>query len=71
MSKSFVGFDADLVRFLKELDANNNREWFTANKARFEASVQGPLLEFIERWRRGWRKCRRTSSPIRARRAGR
>jgi len=26
MSKSFVGFDADLVRFLKELHTNNNRE---------------------------------------------
>ena len=48
MSKSFVGFDADLVQFLKDLDANNNREWFNANKARFEASVQGPLLDLIE-----------------------
>jgi len=44
----FNGFDADLVQFLKELDKNNDREWFTANKARFEDSVQGPLLEFIE-----------------------
>ncbi len=33
--------------FLRELAANNNREWFEANKARYEATVREPALEFI------------------------
>lgn len=36
------------IPFLAELRANNNREWFTANKDRFEAEVQQPALELIE-----------------------
>lgn len=36
------------IPFLAELEANNNKEWFTANKARFEAEVQNPALEFVE-----------------------
>src|SRR3989442_15853382 len=33
--------------FLKELEKNNNREWFTKNKARYEEAVQAPALRFI------------------------
>ena len=33
--------------FLSELAVNNNREWFEANKARYEATVREPALEFI------------------------
>jgi len=33
--------------FLKELAKNNNREWFTANKARFEEDVKEPAIRFI------------------------
>ena len=43
----FTGFSAELVRFLNELTANNNREWFQANKARYEDEVRGPALDFI------------------------
>lgn len=45
---AFDHFDSSLLRFLEELKANNNREWFQANKPRFEAKVQRPLLAFIE-----------------------
>ena len=41
-------FDPELFDFLRELKANNNREWFTANKARYEAQVLEPALAFIE-----------------------
>ena len=34
--------------FLKDLDANNNREWFKANKDRYESDVREPALDFIE-----------------------
>ncbi|GAB4454993.1 MAG: DUF2461 domain-containing protein [Anaerolineae bacterium] len=33
--------------FLRELKDNNNRDWFEANKARYERDVRGPLLQFV------------------------
>ena len=36
-----------LFTFLRELARNNNREWFQANQARYEAAVREPLLRFI------------------------
>jgi uncharacterized protein (TIGR02453 family) len=36
-----------LFDFLRELKLNNNREWFNANKARYEQVVKQPLLDFI------------------------
>lgn len=44
---AFQGFGPAAVRFLKELEANNNREWFQANKHRYEAEVLAPALDFI------------------------
>ncbi len=40
-------FTPELFRFLADLDANNERPWFEANKARFEAHVKDPSLRFI------------------------
>jgi uncharacterized protein (TIGR02453 family) len=37
----------ELFIFLQELKDNNNREWFQANKQRYEAQVREPLLAFI------------------------
>lgn len=34
--------------FLKELSANNTREWFQANKDRYEEEVKNPALRFIQ-----------------------
>lgn len=39
-------FSPETVSFLNDLKANNNREWFMANKADFEASVQKPAEFF-------------------------
>jgi uncharacterized protein (TIGR02453 family) len=44
---SFQGFDESIVRFLGQLKRNNNHSWFQRNKARYEAEVRGPVLEFI------------------------
>jgi uncharacterized protein (DUF2461 family) len=41
-------FTSELFEFLAELGANNNREWFGANKGRYEQHVKAPLLAFIE-----------------------
>jgi uncharacterized protein (TIGR02453 family) len=40
-------FSSDLFSFLRELKANNNRDWFGANKQRYEKSVRDPVLQFI------------------------
>ncbi len=40
-------FDPGLPKFFRDLEKNNEREWFTANKDRFEREVQTPMLEFV------------------------
>jgi uncharacterized protein (TIGR02453 family) len=43
-----ASFDPDLFAFLRELAKNNDRDWFNANKARYEDHVLEPALAFIE-----------------------
>ena len=40
-------FDKDFLDFYKELAANNNRDWFHANKKRYENSVKKPFVAFV------------------------
>jgi len=40
-------FTPRLFKFLRELKRNNERPWFQANKERYIADVQQPLLRFI------------------------
>lgn len=40
-------FSPGLFAFLRELADNNDRDWFAANKERYEADVREPALEFI------------------------
>src|SRR5260370_1112508 len=44
-------FSPQLFKFLRELEKHNNREWFQANKWRYEHFVRDPLLQFIEDFR--------------------
>ena len=41
-------FEPELFSFLSDLRANNNRDWFAANKDRYESAVLEPALAFIE-----------------------
>lgn len=41
-------FSGELFSFLDDLRANNDRAWFAANRARYEAAVLEPALVFIE-----------------------
>ena len=43
-----AAFHKETLRFLVELEANNEREWFQANKHRYERWVLAPALAFIE-----------------------
>ncbi len=40
-------FSPALFTFLRELKANNDREWFNANKNRYEEVIREPALEFV------------------------
>src|SRR5215470_16505651 len=40
-------FTPGLFDFLRELKANNKKEWFNANKDRYVADVRDPLLAFV------------------------
>ena len=40
-------FTPALFEFLAELSMNNEREWFQANKARYERDVREPMIEFV------------------------
>jgi len=42
-----AGFDREFFGFLRELEANNNRPWFEANRGRYERAVRVPVLGFI------------------------
>jgi uncharacterized protein (TIGR02453 family) len=41
-------FGPELFAFLTELEAHNDRDWFNANKARYESDLLEPALAFIE-----------------------
>lgn len=41
------GFEPTILQFLEELEDNNNRQWFQANKSRYEREVQEPCIAFI------------------------
>lgn len=41
-------FGPELFAFLDQLARNNRREWFQANRSRFEEDVRAPVLRFIE-----------------------
>lgn len=47
MSK-FSGFPPSLYQFLAELEQNNDKEWFSANRDRYEAEVREPAFAYIE-----------------------
>ncbi|MGH9311993.1 MAG: DUF2461 domain-containing protein [Vicinamibacterales bacterium] len=47
MDRAAPYFTPELFAFLRALRRHNNRDWFLANKARFESAVRDPFLRFI------------------------
>jgi len=47
MAEAFAGFTRKLHGFLRDLEKRNDRDWFTAHQADFEAHVREPLRAFI------------------------
>ncbi len=46
-NSGFKGFTPEVRRFFQELEKNNNRDWFLANKARYEEVVREPAKELV------------------------
>ena len=44
---TFESFGPQLFEFLCDLEQNNNRDWFNANKARYENDVREPARAFV------------------------
>ena len=42
-----ASFRPELFAFLEELKANNDREWFAANRDRYEEELLEPAMDFI------------------------
>lgn len=41
-------FSKDYNQFFKDLAANNNKDWFDANRSRYEEKVKIPFYKFVE-----------------------
>jgi hypothetical protein len=44
---AFGGFPPETIRFLRELRANNRKEWFDAHRADYEAHWVAPAKAFV------------------------
>jgi len=47
MRNASTYFTPEVFRFLEELREHNDRDWFAANKQRYERDVRDPILRFI------------------------
>lgn len=48
MTDSFQTLVSDTRSFLAELADNNSRDWFLANKARYDSRLKGPALSLLD-----------------------
>jgi len=44
---AFVGYSKNVPNFFKALDHNNNKDWFAANKPRFQDEIIEPSIQLI------------------------
>ena len=54
MSSSFDSLIPDARAFLTDLADNNTRDWFTAQKARYEAELKAPALMLLDHLAQSW-----------------
>ena len=50
----FRGFPQDTTEFFAELAVNNRRDWWLANKPRFDASVRDPMRALLDELEATW-----------------
>lgn len=44
----FAGFPPEGIKFLKQLEKNNDRDWFQARKETYETKLRAPMAELVE-----------------------
>ena len=42
-------FEKDFLEFFKELEKNNNKDWFDANRKRYEKVIKDPFKAFVQK----------------------
>jgi uncharacterized protein (TIGR02453 family) len=47
MKTGFPGFSPEAIGFLRDLAANNDREWFTPRKGTYEEQLRLPMIELV------------------------
>ena len=45
--ETFNGFPEEGLQFLRDIEVNNNKEWFQANKGTYESALLAPAQEFV------------------------
>jgi uncharacterized protein (TIGR02453 family) len=55
MAATNPGFTPDAIAFLRALKRHNDREWFKARKARYDAVLREPMIALIDRLARDFR----------------
>jgi uncharacterized protein (TIGR02453 family) len=48
LMSAFRGFPVEAIEFLQELEANNERDWFKANRARYDEHLLAPVKALAE-----------------------
>ena len=48
-ASSFTGWPPEALEFLRDLEANNDRDWFKANRSRYDDDLVAPARELAER----------------------
>ena len=46
--KKFNGFDPGIFKFFRDLERNNNLQWFSKNRERYQEVVVKPAREYVE-----------------------
>ena len=55
-AERFEGFSPDLLAFLRDLEKNNDKQWFDAHRSAYEALYLEPAKRFVEAMGPGLRK---------------
>lgn len=47
MASKFPGFSSKALSFFRQLEKNNDRDWFKAHKDTFDTEVRGPMVDLV------------------------
>jgi len=59
-------FNKDYTKYFRDLEKNNNKEWFAENKDRYKKSVREPMIAFVEDLIQAMQKYDKEFNPVAA-----